>query len=202
MAGNIWCFLCSLEHGCHKVLFNVILYCSCQQCSPSTWELVMLTSQNCELVKQIYDISKNSTGSIFRCLFTSVLNVVVMYPVHHLHLVLKIAHTLSINGNKMFYFQNSRVAFQHNKIVFIPRGVVLHSLLISKNSNIACADAAFANVKQTSKSIFTVKSHFPKLNFQVPKILIGVSLSEPHTSVTALHRCVYSCLCPVIYCKF
>ena len=85
--------------------------------------------------------------------------------------------------------------------------MVLHSLLISKNSNIARADATVANVKQTSKSIFTVKSHFPKLNFQVPKILIGASLSEPHsgephTSVTALHRCVYSCLCPVIYCKF
>ena len=35
------------------------------------------------------------------------------------------------------------------------------------------------------------------------EVLIGASLSEPHTSVTALSTCVYLCLLgPTTYCKF
>ena len=39
-------------------------------------------------------------------------------------------------------------------------------------------------------------SHNPGLRCSYCSILIGVSLSEPHTSVTALrtHVCIYACL--------
>ena len=56
-----------------------------------------------------------------------------------------------------------------------------------------------------------IMSWLLRLSIHLGQILIGASLSEPHTSMTAPHTsmtafvevvCMYACLVVAIYCKF
>ena len=49
-----------------------------------------------------------------------------------------------------------------------------------------------------------IMSWLLRLSIHLGQILIGASLSEPHTSMTAFVEvvCMYACLVAAIYCKF
>ena len=85
--------------------------------------------------------------------YNSQLKVVATQPVHHSCLVLKIAYGLAIYGNYVLFLDHCILAY---KIVFIPRGVVLH-VLVSKNSNIALTDASLNFVSAANVELYSLE---------------------------------------------